>query len=118
MELDAFVIMPNHVHGIVIIHDTGTRDDDVGGHGRAPRAMHGRRAVRQPRPLGSFVAGYKAAVTSRINQLRNTPRTPVWQRNYYERVIRNDEELARIRKYVEDNPAKWADDPENVAPTL
>ena len=51
----------------------------------------------------------------RINRLRGTPSASVWQRNYYERVIRNEKELNRIRQYIHDNPAKWADDQNNPA---
>jgi REP element-mobilizing transposase RayT len=63
--------------------------------------------------LGSFVAGFKSAATKRINQIRGTLGVPVWQRNYYERVIRNDEELNRIRQYIVDNPTHWEEDSEN-----
>ena len=75
----------------------------VGAHGRAP--LH-----RPPRSLGSFVAGYKSAATKRINVLRRTPGLSVWQRNYYEHVIRNDRDLAHIREYIAANPARWAED--------
>ena len=111
VELDAFVVMPNHVHGIVII---------VGAHGRAPlQQQHDTlsRAPlhRLPRSLGSFAAGFKSAVTKRINEMRGTPGLPVWQRNYYEHVIRNEDELDHIRRYIMDNPASWEQDPENRA---
>lgn len=115
IALDAFVVMPNHVHGIVMVTDR-----DVGATGRSPFL---------PGPpkhsLGSFIAGLKAAVTKRINEVRGTPKAPVWQRNYYEHVIRNEESLQRIREYILNNPAQWDLDPENpeakgdrpVAPT-
>jgi REP element-mobilizing transposase RayT len=51
--------------------------------------------------------------TKAVNILRDTPGVPLWQRNYYERIIRNTAELARIRQYIRDNPANWATDPEN-----
>jgi REP element-mobilizing transposase RayT len=57
-----------------------------------------------------MVGSFKSAVTKRINQSRNTPGAPVWQRNYYERVIRGERELDGIRRYIVDNPAKWAED--------
>ena len=101
--LDAFVVMPNHLHGIVVIRH-------VGAHGRAPLPPT---TNRPPRSLGSFVAGFKSAATRRINTIRGTPGLPVWQRNYYERIVRDDRELDAIRRYIEENPARWAEDPEN-----
>ena len=99
--------MPNHIHGIMVIRD---QSGVVGAHGRAPlpQTPH-----RQPRSLGSFVAGFKSAATKRINVIRGTPGQSVWQRNYYERVIRTDAELNHIRQYIADNPAYWDEDPEN-----
>ena len=104
IALGEYVIMPSHVHGIVIIRD-------VGAHGHAPLPVRTRQ--RSARSLGSFVAGYKGAATKRINVIRGTPGHPVWQRNYYEHVIRSDEELNRIRQYIIDNPIHWDEDPEN-----
>ena len=56
-------------------------------------------------------------MTTRINQLRGTPGAPIWQRNYYEYVIRNEAALNRVREYILNNPAQWAFDPENPAAT-
>jgi len=106
IQSDAFVVMPNHIHGIVWIF---ADDDIVGATGRSPLPPRG----PIPKSLGSFIAGYKSAVTKRINEIRGTPGNPVWQRNYYERVIRNERELDAIRRYIRDNPAHWAEDPEN-----
>jgi len=117
IELDAFVIMPNHLHGIVMF----TRHA-VGGHGPFPReglhprsvGAHGRAPLQRPsRSLGSFIAGFKASATKRINDLRGTPGRAVWQRNYYEHVIRDDEDFARIHTYIAENPARWELDEEN-----
>jgi REP element-mobilizing transposase RayT len=107
IELDAFVIMPNHVHGIVII----TGDPVVGATGRSP--LHdtaGRPRGPAKRSLSSFIGGYKPAVTRRVNALRDSPGARVWQRNYYEHIIRDDDELGRIRGYMITNPGRWADD--------
>lgn len=112
IQLDAFVVMPNHIHGIVIIGGQTV----VGAHGRAPlgRAPPGRAPLhRSARSLGSFIAGFKSAVTKRVNHMRRTPRLPVWQRNYYEHVIRSEEYLHQIRQYITDNPAQWDEDVEN-----
>ena len=57
--------------------------------------------------MGSFIAGFKSATTKRVNALRAAPGTPLWQRNDYERVIRDDRELDEIRAYIADNPLKW-----------
>ena len=99
VQLDTFQIMPNHFHAIVIITHALPDNINVGAHSRAPLS-------RQPKSLGSLIAGFKSAATKQINQLRGTPGVPVWQRNYYERVIRNERELEAIRQYIVDNPAK------------
>ena len=61
------------------------------------------------------MAGFKSSVTKQINILRDTPGYPVWQRNYYERIIRNADEMDRIHRYLESNPSMWAGDAENPA---
>jgi len=63
--------------------------------------------------IGSLIAGFKSAVTKQINILRNMPQVPVWQRNYYEHIIRDDHELNRIRDYVIYNPNNWESDNHN-----
>ncbi|MCJ7708189.1 MAG: hypothetical protein MUO38_11300 [Anaerolineales bacterium] len=120
IALDTFVVMPNHLHGIVLILEDTSPAGVVGAHGRAPLPMPSSMdlnargiADRKPRCLGSFIAGYKAAVTKRINQLRGTPGAGVWQRNYYEHVIRDGEDLRRIREYIAQNPLAWEHDEEN-----
>jgi len=105
IDLDAFVVMPNHVHGIIRIESDRCR-------GARPCAPTAR---RPPRSLGSFVAGFKSATTMRVNALRGTPRAPLWQRNYHDRVIRDADELTRIRTYIHDNPERWPDDEDNLA---
>ena len=108
MTLDEWVIMPNHLHGIVVINDQTTNQSTlVGAHGRAP-LLH-----RQPRSLSSFIAGFKSVTTKRINGLCHIPANPVWQRNYYEHVIRDERELFKMRQYTQENPLKWDLDPEN-----
>ena len=57
--------------------------------------------------------GSKPAPTKRINTLRETPRAPVWQRNYYEHVLRSEDEMNRIRDYISHNPFRWAKDQYN-----
>jgi REP element-mobilizing transposase RayT len=107
IELDECVVMPNHVHGIVVIDTTRRGDRPV-----AP-TTHGVTCGPKPRSLGAFIAGFKSTVTKRINEMRNTPGVSVWQRNYYEHIIRNDESLNSIREYIINNPLQWELDREN-----
>jgi REP element-mobilizing transposase RayT len=83
--------------------------------GAAPLRARARTPRVEPGSLGAMVRAFKSATTKRVNAMRNTPTAPVWQRNYYEHVIRSEDELMRIRQYIHDNPAKWADDPDNPA---
>ncbi|MBI4201451.1 MAG: transposase [Chloroflexi bacterium] len=116
LRLDAFVVMPNHVHGIVWITETDVRERlPVGAQGLAPLPQQPSKPHVTPRSLGAFVRGFKSAVTREVNALRRTPGTPVWQRNYYEQVVRTDDELNNIRQYIVDNPRKWQEDENNPA---
>ena len=110
ITLDEFIVMPNHFHAIVNIVDCG--NGLVGATGRSPLRSGMPRGPAN-KSLASLIAGYKSVVTARINQLRGTPGAPVWQRNYHEHIIRDMDELFRIRKYIRDNPAKWEIDAEN-----
>ena len=101
VELDAFVVMPNHVHGVLFITDRAE--------GRSQTAPTG---VSAAKPLGRLVGAFKTRATSLINAIRVTPTNPVWQRNYHEHVVRIPTELNRIRQYIADNPLKWDEDPE------
>ncbi len=102
--LDAFVIMPNHVHGIIVMSDALDRS--------ATRCT-GRQSTRHGLP--EIVRAFKSFSTRRINEATAAPRARVWQRNYYEHIIRNERELRLIRKYVVSNPLGWDKDPENPA---
>jgi len=100
IELDAFVVMPNHVHGIIIIHN-----NRVGaGSEPAPKKRHA---------LQEIIRQFKTFSGKRINQRRGTPGIPVWQRNYWEHIIRNGNDLNRIREYIDNNPLKLESDREN-----
>ncbi len=65
--------------------------------------------------IPTIIRSYKSAVTKQINEHRNSPGTPVWQRNYYEHIIRNNESLNRIRRYILQNPIRWHLDRQNLA---
>ena len=109
LELDEFTVMPNHVHGIV-------RIVDLNGQGARPcaptpsREGTGPIPARCPRSVASFVAGVKPAIKTRINQLRNSPGAPVWERNYHEHIVRDGHELEILRDYIRHNALRWSCD--------
>ncbi len=98
IELDEFVIMPNHIHGIIFI---------AGAIHESP--LQYRQKMLLPKVVGYF----KMNTAKKINQILNRSGKPFWQRNYYEHVIRNEKELKHIREYIQNNPLKWELDREN-----
>lgn len=129
VELDEFVVMPNHFHAVLfiagntaqMIGEKSSNADNVGARRAVPlqpeceRRQFGRPVARS---LPTIVGAFKSAATKRINEARNTPNALVWQRNYYESVIRNESALNDIRMYIQTNPACWAQDAENPANAL
>ena len=152
IEIDPFVIMPNHLHGIITItgrgtlpraqnHNeinagtlqrapTNTNDESFDNNaGTLPRAqnhdeINAGTLQRAPTTVETFgmprsgslstiVRLFKATTTKMINILRGTPGAEFWQRNYYERVVRNESELNNIRQYIVCNPSQWRHDREN-----
>ena len=138
VALDAWVVMPNHVHAIIVL----TGDPEPDGRGEAP-SVSSRTSKRnagceslgaeldEPHPtsslqhrdsgipetptlvpgtLGAIVGNAKSVSTRTINKVRKTPGTPVWQRNFYEHIIRDETSLARIRTYIAENPGRWTED--------
>ena len=99
MKLDEYVVMPNHLHGIIVMADTGR-----GGSQTAPTGR---------KPLGRLVAAFKTVTTKQLNLVQGTPGQLLWQRNFYEHVIRNDDEMDRVREYIIGNPLQWEIDTEN-----
>ncbi len=90
--LDAFVVMPNHVHGIVLLHEQG-------------------------KSLSEILRGFKTYTARQANILRDAIGNPFWQRNYFERIIRDERELLNARRYILENPQRWPDDrnhPDNI----
>jgi REP element-mobilizing transposase RayT len=101
VETDAFVIMPNHIHGIVVIEKSKGRTEVT--ETENVRNAH----------LGQIIAYFKYQSTKQINGIRGLPGVRIWQRNYYEHIIRNEDVLNRAREYIIDNPASWDKDREN-----
>ena len=106
VHLDEYIIMPNHMHAIVFLTGEADHELHVGATGRSPL----RRSGPKPRSLGALIGGFKSSVTRRIRQLSKNSDITVWQRNYYERVIRHNTELKHIRRYIRTNPTRWQED--------
>ena len=125
IALDEYVVMPNHLHGVVWIMGEGRgeafapdlppasiqavfgnqMDLDSSANASPLRAVSG--------SLSAVIGNFKSITTRRLNQMRRTPGAVVWQRSFYDRVIRSERELTAIRQYIRDNPANWALDQEN-----
>jgi len=127
IKIDYFVIMPNHIHLILIIKEQYLNYNDVVG-------VHCNEPLRQnpynsnepfqlqntekfgkstKNSLSTIIKLLKSTITKQINDIRNSPGLPIWQRNYYEHIIRNEKELNEIRKYIHNNPLNWNDDEYN-----
>ena len=107
--LDTFVVMPNHFHGIVVI---------LGGGEYTRTVTEGASASHKRSTLGRMIGAFKSLSTNAyIHGVHETGWPPfnrrLWQRNYYERIIRDESELSRVRQYIAENPARWAQDREN-----
>jgi REP element-mobilizing transposase RayT len=99
VELDEWIVMPNHLHGIIAIHDLA-----LGG---------SQTAFMRRKSLGRLIGAFKTVATNRGNPIGQGRRSVIWQRNYFERIIRDEDELNRVREYISENPARWETDSEN-----
>jgi len=114
--LHEYIVMPNHIHGIIeLITDHNFVHDEIRANDDSPRQMQ---LFKSPsKTIGSIVRGFKIGVTKWIrnhNAGKFPPQQPVWQRNYYEHIIRNEQAYQRISDYIINNPAKWAKDKFNT----
>jgi len=107
VALDEYVIMPNHFHGIICIvgaplaaPDVSNTDTKTGAASSAPT-------------LGKIMRCFKSISAIDVNRISDRQGQPLWQRNYYERIIRDEEEFAAIREYIVANPGNWAEDENN-----
>ena len=106
VELDEFIIMPNHIHGIIVL------TEPVGAIHESPLPMTQRQ--RRTMTLSKIIGRFKMLTAKEINLMYKTTSQPVWQRNYYEHIIRNDKDLNNIRDYIINNPMQWHMDEENL----
>ena len=109
LELDSFGIMPNHLHGILVLGKERTDFNLRAGFKPAPTK------IRAPKVHGipEIVRGFKTFSARRINRICQTTGVKFWQRSYYEHVVRSEKELDRIRQYIIYNPLSWSLDREN-----
>ena len=119
IELDAQVVMPNHFHAIFFIHESPGVPGAT--HRVAPTNNHPSGADKsrspagpKPKSVGAIIGQFKSLVTKRLNLTQQNLDGSVWQRNYYEHVIRDEESLNRIREYIATNPQRWDLDRENL----
>ena len=129
-ELGEFVIMPNHLHGIIIVGATQwvapprdakppidsiavapTQVIPITGDSKTIASSQTKPNGPKRGSIGAIIGAYKMSVTRRIQAECNGAN--IWQRNYYEHIIRNDDDHNRIQFYIESNPANWMDDEEN-----
>jgi len=100
-SLDSFVVMMNHIHGIIVILN---KDVTIVGNGLKPFPTHG---------LSEMIPGFKTFSSRKINEEIKNDNKFQWQKSFYDHVIRNETELYRIRDYIKNNPLKWDLDREN-----
>lgn len=117
-EIDTFVVMPNHLHGIVVLCDDGATTRGATTRGATTRVAPTVGAPLVGAPLGAVVGAFKSITTVEYIRgvgARGWPefRGRLWQRNYYEHVVRDEAELSRIRRYIDENPLRWDIDDEN-----
>jgi len=118
--------MPNHVHGTIVVTSEyeNLAKPNVGARHASPlparNGSNGLRYCSKARPRGArlgspgaIVESLKSAAARRINELRHSPGASVWQRNYYQHIVRDEDEMRRIRQNIAENPARWAEDNEN-----
>lgn len=122
--LGAFIVMPNHFHGILFFHETvgatrqgltNTRSGNVSLPNMTIDGIVGSPLPRGPQPksLGAIMSQFKSRVTKRLWKIPALKGTPIWQRNYYEHVIRNEKDLKNKTDYIKANPILWDEDNEN-----
>ena len=123
--VDEFAVMPNHIHGIMIICEKNIKPvhpvvvgatqwvapTKPGSH--TENKMRGGKNIIVSNSIGSMLGQFKSAATKRIRPSGDTPGAPIWQRNYWEHIIRDQNELGRIREYFRNNPLPWDSDVEN-----
>jgi REP element-mobilizing transposase RayT len=113
IELDEFVCMPNHMHGIIVLPDSYKSEINLKNNQNDNETRFEKFGAPVKGSIPTIIRSYKSAVTQRVQWIMHANKGPVWQPGFYEHVIRTELELNRIRQYILDNPIKWALDEEN-----
>ena len=87
VELDEFILMPDHLHGIIVITELNENTSS----------------------LSTIIQNFKSISSRKINRINKNSGMSIWQRNYYERIVRCEQELQNLREYIQNNPVKWSD---------
>ncbi len=120
ITLDQFIIMPNHLHGILVFDNpTVGASGSLALEPNTPSTKG--RATGTPlqnASLGNVIGQFKSVVTKKYNKLQNNKGIKIWQRGYYERIVRNERELNAIRQYIQENPIRWVEDRDNLEELL
>ena len=111
IKLHEFIIMPNHLHGIIEIRGKTCKGTVL----RAPTKDNSNQMIERfgkptSRTLPTIIRSYKANVTKQARLLKHDANYSIWQRNYFEHIIRNEESYLKIAEYIENNPLKWKED--------
>ncbi len=116
VDVDAYVVMPNHFHGIIVIQDiVGDIVEARHEVSRSPRQAEP--LPPEPtkiQPIGTIVGSFKSAVTKRVHDSGLYLQEKIWQRNYYEHVIHDECDYQKVHEYIEANPINWSLDEENT----
>jgi putative transposase len=107
VTLDEVVIMPDHLHGIIMIQDKPTNEDALLQSNQMVTRQQEEFGKPVPGSIPTIIRSFKSSVTLRVNHLRGTKGARVWHRNYYEHIIRSEAELKTVRKYIRENPARF-----------
>jgi putative transposase len=110
VELSEYIIMPNHMHGIIRIPARARHAVPLQRHAEVVEAF----GVPRVGSVPTIVRSFKSAVSQRARKVLGRPDARIWQRNYFERVIRNEHELHKIRQYIVQNPARWQFEKDNL----
>ncbi len=110
VKLDRFIVMPNHIHGIIVIEKAQETQNIAGMQNFAFPQRYQNKFGPQSKNLSSIIRGFKVGVTKYVN---NSHLSFAWQPRFYDRIIRNEDELYRIQNYIINNPSKWESDRNN-----